>query len=109
MRSDENFQMNWKEIEKAACEVLNLRPDGWTKHLLYDVAKLLEEGGEVAECMVKSSKTKEDLGDELSDVLVVIAIIAIRNGIDMEKAFPNKQAERVRKLVNRFHNGVYPK
>jgi NTP pyrophosphatase (non-canonical NTP hydrolase) len=101
--------MKWKEIEKSAKEILDLRPDGWTTPLLFDLAKLCEESGEVAECMVKSSKTKEDLGDELSDVLVVVAIIAIRNGIDMEDAFSRKQTERVQKLVNRFHNGKYPR
>jgi NTP pyrophosphatase (non-canonical NTP hydrolase) len=101
-------KMNWEDIEKAAMEILNLRPDGWTKPHLHDLAKLFEEGGEVAECMVKSKKTKEDLGDELSDVLTVIAVIAIRNNIDMRDAHRRKQAERVQKLVNRFHNGVYP-
>lgn len=100
--------MNWEEIEIAAIEILNLRPDGWDKPKLHDLAKLFEEGGEVAECMVKTKKTKEDLGDELSDVLTVVAVIAIRNGIDMQTAHPRKQAERVQKLVNRFHNGVYP-
>lgn len=100
--------MNWEDIEIAAIEILNLRPDGWDKPKLHDLAKLFEEGGEVAECMVKTSKTKEDLGDELSDVLTVIAVIAIRNGIDMQIAHPSKQRERVQKLVNRFYGGVYP-
>lgn len=100
--------MNWEDIEKAAMEILNLRPDGWDKPKLHDLAKLCEEAGEVAECMVKTSKTKEDLGDELSDVLTVIAVIAIRNNIDMRDAHPRKQAERVQKLVNRFHGGNYP-
>ncbi len=100
--------MNWEDIEIAAIEILNLRPDGWDKPKLHDLAKLCEEAGEVAECMVKTKKTKEDLGDELSDLLTVIAVIAIRNGIDMQVAHPSKQRERVQKLVNRFHGGVYP-
>lgn len=100
--------MNWEEIEEMATEILNLRPDGWTKPLLHDLAKLCEESGEVAECMVKSSKTKEDLGDELSDVLTVVAVIALRNGIDMKMAHYCKQGQRVKKLLDRFHDGVYP-
>ncbi len=100
--------MNWEAVEAMAMEILNLRPDGWDKPLLHDLAKLCEEAGEVAECMVKTKKTKEDLGDELSDVLTVIAVIALRNNIDMRDAHPRKQAERVKKLVKRFHDGVYP-
>ena len=72
------------------------------------MVKLAEETGEVAECMVKSRKTKEDLGDELSDVIAVCGVIALRQGIDLNKAHPKKQAQRVHKLLKRFHNGVYP-
>lgn len=100
--------MDWEDIEVMAIEILNLRPDGWDKPKLHDLAKLCEEAGEVAECMVKSKKTKEDLGEELSDVLTVIAVIAIRNGINLSEAHPRKQSLRVQKLLDRFHDGVYP-
>ncbi len=99
---------DWDEIEEMAKEILNLRPDGWTKPMLHDLAKLCEESGEVAECMVKSSKTLDDLGEELSDVLTVVAVIALRHGIDMRQAHPRKQAMRVQKLLDRFHAGIYP-
>ncbi len=100
--------MTFDDLTKDAKELMDLRPDGWTCHLLRDVVKLAEETGEVAECMVKSRKTKEDLGEELSDVMVVIGVIALRAGIDLNEVCPAKQIKRVQKLVKRFHNGVYP-
>ena len=100
--------MNFDELAADAKELLDLRPDGWAKDRLFDAVKLAEETGEVAECMVKSRKTKEDLGEELSDVMAVVGVIALRAGIDLNEAHPKKQAKRVTKLVNRFHNGVYP-
>ena len=100
--------MTFDELTLDAKELLDLRPDGWTKHLLHDLAKLAEETGEVAECMVKSAKTKEDLGEELSDVMAVAAVIALRAGIDLNDACPKKQVKRVQKLLDRFHDGNYP-
>jgi NTP pyrophosphatase (non-canonical NTP hydrolase) len=100
--------MNFKGLKKDAKELLDLRPDGWTCDPLRDIVKLAEETGEVAECMVKSHKTKEDLGEELSDVMVVVGVIALRAGIDLNDAHPKKQTKRVQKLLDRFHNGVYP-
>lgn len=100
--------MTFDELMLQAEELLDLRPDGWSCDRMRDVVKLAEETGEVAECMVKSRKTKEDLGEELSDVMVVCAVIALRAGIDLNDVCPKKQAKRVHKLVKRFHNGVYP-
>jgi NTP pyrophosphatase (non-canonical NTP hydrolase) len=100
--------VTFDDLAACAKEVLDLRPDGWTKDPLFDLAKLTEEAGEVAQCMVKSSKTKEDLGEELSDVLVVVGMIALRAGIDLNEAFPKKRAKGVQKLLKRFHNGAYP-
>ncbi len=100
--------MNFDDLAREAKELLDLRPTGWTCSNLHDMVKLAEETGEVAECMVKSHKTKEDLGEELSDVMAVVGVIALRAGIDLNEAHPKKQAKRVTKLVNRFHNGAYP-
>lgn len=100
--------MDFDDLMRDAKEVLDLRPDGWTHSPLFDLAKLTEETGEVAECMVKSHKTKDDLGEELSDVMVVVGVIALRAGIDLNEAHPKKQVKRVKKLVDRFHNGDYP-
>lgn len=100
--------MSFDDLIRDAKELLDLRPDGWTSSILHDMAKLAEETGEVAECLVKSRKTKEDLGEELSDVMVVVAAIALREGIDLNEACSRKQAKRVEKLLGRFHNGIYP-
>jgi NTP pyrophosphatase (non-canonical NTP hydrolase) len=100
--------MTFDDLIRDAKELLDLRPDGWTCSTLRDMVKLAEETGEVAECMVKSHKTKEDLGEELSDVMVVVGVIALRAGIDLKEAHPKKQSKRVQKLLKRFHNGTYP-
>ncbi len=100
--------MNFDDLMLDAKELTDLRPDGWTCSPLHDMVKLAEETGEVSACMVKSRKTKEDLGEELSDVMVVVGVIALRAGIDLNDAHPKKQAKRVEKLLERFHNGVRP-
>ena len=100
--------MNFDDVRLDAKEILDLRPDGWIRDPLFDMVKLAEETGEVAECFAKSAKTKEDLGEELSDVIVVVGVIALRAGIDLNEAHPKKQAKRVEKLLKRFHNGAYP-
>ena len=97
--------MNFDDLMRDAKELLDLRPDGWTCNTLHDGVKLAEETGEVAECLVKSRKTKEDLGEELSDVIIVCGIIALRAGIDLNDAHPKKQTKRVQKLLKRFHGG----
>jgi len=100
--------MTIEELLSDAKELLDIRPDGWIVNRLHDAVKLAEETGEVAECMTKSRKTIEDLGEELSDVIIVCAVIALRSGIDLTDACHKKQVKRVQKLVDRFHNGTYP-
>ena len=100
--------MDFDELVLDAKEILDLSPDGWTRDILFDLAKLTEETGEVAECLVKSHKTKEDLGEELSDVIVVAVVIALKAGIDLNEAYPKKRVKGIQKLLTRFHNGDYP-
>ena len=100
--------MNFDDLTFDAKILLDLNPEGWTKDPLHDLAKLTEETGEVAECMVKSIKTVEDLGEELSDVLVVVAVLALRAGIDLNDVCPKKQQKRIQKLVDRFYDGKLP-
>jgi len=97
--------MNLEDLMQDARDLLDIRPDGWTKNPLHDLAKLTEETGEVAECLVKSRKTRDDLAEELADVLIVAASIAVRAGIDLNKACPDKQKKRIVKLIRRFRNG----
>ncbi len=100
--------MNFDDLALDAKELMDLRPEGWTCAPLRDIAKLAEETGEVAECMVKTRKTTEDLADELSDVMIVVATIALRAGINLNEACPKKQANRVARILKRFHDGNYP-
>lgn len=100
--------MNFDEVQFDAKEILDLHPGGWVRDPLFDMVKLTEEVGEVAECLTKPAKTKEDLGEELSDVIVCVGVIALRSGIDLNKACPDKQAKRVKKLLRLFHKGSYP-
>ncbi len=100
--------MNFDELRLDAKEVLDLGVDGWTRDILFDMVKLAEEVGEVAECIAKSSKTKKDLGEELSDVIVVVGILALKAGIDLNEAYPKKRIKGVQKMLDRFHNGTYP-
>ena len=97
------------DLEEMSREMLDLRPDGWEKSIYWDMSKLTEECGEVAECLNKSKKTKDDLGQELSDLIAVCFVIALKSGIDLNEAIQRKQVERVAKLVARFHQGVYPR
>jgi len=100
--------MTMDDLLRDAKELLDLRPDGYTVHPFHSMVKLSEEVGEVAECMVKSHKTKEDLAEELSDVMIVVAVIALLNEIDLNEACVKKQEKRVQKLLKRFHGGSYP-
>jgi len=97
--------MNIKDLLAQATELLDLTPDGWDRSIYFDISKLFEEGGEAAECVNKSRFTDEDLGEELADIMVVVAVIALKRGIDLDKAMVNKQVKRVRKLRKRFHGG----
>ena len=97
------------DLEEMSREILELRPDGWIKTIYFDLSKLAEECGEVAECLNKSKKTKKDLGDELSDVINVCFMIALKSGIDLNEAILSKQVERVDKLLARYHEGVHPR
>lgn len=60
-----------------------------------NTAILMEEVGEVARIMArrygeqseKESDKNKDLGDEMADVLFVLACLANQTGIDLEKSF----------------------
>ena len=100
--------MTIDDLLEHAREIFDLCPDGWTRDPLLNAVKLAEETGEVAECMVKSRKTKEDLGEELSDVIVVAAMIALQADIDLTKACTRKHKKTIKKILKKYHNGNYP-
>lgn len=96
-------------LENMSKDLLDLTKDGWKREIYFDSSKLAEECGEVAECVNKSSKTTEDLGEELADVVAVCYVLAVKKGIDLGKAIEKKQAKRINKLLSKYHNGAFPK
>ena len=96
------------DLLDMAEDLLGLLPDGKKRTILYDLGKLAEETGEVAECLVKSSKTKQDLAHELADVIFVCGAIAIKADIDLNKAVGEKQSLRIDKILKKFHEGKVP-
>ena len=97
--------MDIKELLDQAVHLLNLVPDGWDRDIYFDVSKLVEECGEVAACLNKTEKTDEDLAEELADVMFVIAFIALKKDIDLNRALISKHGKQVEKLLARFHSG----
>lgn len=95
-------------LENMAADLLDLTPDGWDRTIYFDLSKLAEEVGEVAEALNKSDRTDEDLADELADVIAVVNVIALKKKIDLNKAIINKQKKRLKKLLKRFHRGTWP-
>jgi NTP pyrophosphatase (non-canonical NTP hydrolase) len=74
-------------LRNMSIELLSLTPDGFERDIHRDMSKLAEE---------------------LADVLVVCAIIAFKQGVDLNEANARKHKKRVEKLLNRFHDGHYP-
>ena len=103
--------MDIDTLLKQAAELLDLTDDGWNRSIYFDVSKLMEECGEAAECLNKTRKTDDDLADELSDIMIVVAVIALKKNIDLDKALVSKQEKRIKKLLRRRslrHSGKTP-
>ena len=72
---------------------------------LTNLAQLMEEVGEVARLMSrrhgdqspKPGETEGDLGDELADVLFVIACLANQTGIDLTEALARNLEKKTRR------------
>lgn len=79
---------------------------------LTNMAQLTEEVGEVAriisrrygEQSEKESDKSKDLGEELADVIFVVACLANQTGIDLEKAFQKKLKATTQRDNERHHN-----
>jgi NTP pyrophosphatase (non-canonical NTP hydrolase) len=92
-----------------SADLLDLVPDGWKRDVFRDVAKLAEETGEVAQAVIKNtSYTDADIAEELSDVIAVCCVIALRKGIDLEQACVDKHKKRIEKRINWSFGGERP-
>ncbi len=76
---------------------------------LTNMAILAEETGEVARVMarkygdqVAKPGDKEDLADELADVLWVLTAIANQTGVDLTEAFRRNMAKKTARDAERF-------
>lgn len=89
--------------------------DGWIRTVgvryfdpLTNMALLAEEVGEVARVMArtygeqsKKKNEKDDLGEELADVLFVVLCIANQTGTDLQAAFDRKFVKRTKRDAER--------
>lgn len=79
---------------------------------LTNMAQLTEEVGEVARIISrrygdqseKESDKNKDLGEELADVIFVVACLANQTGIDLENAFQKKLVAITRRDSERHVN-----
>ncbi|WP_113738361.1 nucleotide pyrophosphohydrolase [Blattabacterium clevelandi] len=81
-------------------------------NILTNTILLSEEVGEVSriiarnygeQSLKKNCKEKEDLGEELSDVLFVLICLANQTGIDLEKSFHQKLKKKKIRDDERHH------
>ena len=91
-----------------AADLLDIVPDGWDRSVFRDTTKLGEETGEVCEAVIKTSKTKDDVAEELADVLNVCCTIAIRLDIDLKQAVIDKHKKRIKKRLDFYGDGELP-
>jgi NTP pyrophosphatase (non-canonical NTP hydrolase) len=95
---------------------VQIQVDQWIKEVgvryfneLTNTAILMEEVGEVARIMArdygeqswKKGAEKENLGDELADVLFVLVCLANQTGVNLEEAFQKNLEKKTRRDASR--------
>ena len=97
---------------------LQERVDAWIREYgvryfseLTNMACLTEEVGELARVMARKygdqsfkAGEKENLADEMADVLWVLVCLANQTGIDLQEAFERKMELKTRRDHDRHHN-----
>ncbi|MCX2745984.1 nucleotide pyrophosphohydrolase [Mangrovivirga sp. M17] len=106
--ADQKKNLSLKEVQEDV--------DSWIKEYgvryfneLTNMAILTEEVGELAriisrrygEQSEKESDKNKDLGDEMADILWVLACLANQTGIDLEKAFRKNIEKKTKRDKNR--------
>lgn len=79
---------------------------------LTNTAILMEEVGELARIMAreygeqswKAGAEKEDLGDEMADVLFVLICLANQTGVNLEEALLRNLEKKTKRDLHRHHN-----
>lgn len=100
-------------------EKIQYQVDAWIKEYgvryfneLTNMAQLTEEVGEVARIIArrygeqseKESDKNKDLGEELADVIFVVACLANQTGVDLEKSFQKKMKTKTQRDKTRHLN-----
>jgi NTP pyrophosphatase (non-canonical NTP hydrolase) len=73
------------------------------EEMLYRIAIMAEELGEIAECVTKG-KTKEKLAEEVADLMILLIGTAIAQDFDLRQAFWRKM-ERLMQRESRIVDG----
>jgi NTP pyrophosphatase (non-canonical NTP hydrolase) len=71
--------------------------------MIYRVALMAEELGEIAECVTKG-KPKEQLAEECADLFILLIGTAIAQDFDLRRAFWDKM-EKIQSRQSRMING----
>lgn len=71
--------------------------------MLYRIALMSEELGEIAECVTKG-KPKEELAEECADLFILLMGTAIAQDFDLKQAFWAKM-EKIQSRQSRMING----
>lgn len=73
------------------------------EELTYRIALMVEELGEIAECVTKG-KSKDQLAEECADLLILLVGTAIAADFDLKQAFWDKM-EKIQDRQSRLING----
>lgn len=105
--------MTLNEMQKAIDDWICSVGNGYFSELT-NMAILTEETGELARVIARvygdqkakpgdlSADPKDDLREEIADVMWVLACIANQTGINLEEAFSRTLAKKTRRDKNRF-------
>jgi NTP pyrophosphatase (non-canonical NTP hydrolase) len=73
------------------------------EEMTYRIALMVEELGEIAECVTKG-KSKEQLAEECADLFILLIGTAIAADFDLKQAFWDKM-EKIQNRQSRMING----
>lgn len=73
------------------------------EEMIYRMALMAEELGEIAECVTKG-KPKEQLAEEVADLFILLIGTAIAQDFDLKQAFWDKM-EKIQSRQSRIING----
>lgn len=108
-------------MSKLTVEEAQQVVDNWVKTVgvryfseLTQLAQLVEEVGEVAriisrtygEQSFKKTDNRENLADELADVLFVLICLANSTGVDLSEAFRKNIEKKTKRDVNRHRSNL---